>query len=137
MVRRVLLLVILLLGCKKHGPRHDDWAASLPSATTVPPPGTVPPVATAVAPVSAFAEAPVAADSEGTPLDRARSYEANGQLWLARLTIEKRALAANATSEETALLARVCVAQGDRDCVAGCERKLGKKIPFDAGPPDR
>jgi hypothetical protein len=120
MARLLLALVLVAVGCKKPSqPREEP-----PPAVT--PVGTVPPVA----PLSAFAEAPIP-EAEGTSLDRARSYEANGQLWLARLTIEKRALTANASPEETALLARICAAQGDHDCVAGCERKLGKKL--DAG----
>jgi hypothetical protein len=127
MVRRPLLLVLLALGCRKPPPPQDDPA---PSAV---PAGTVPPVA----PLSAFAETPAPADSSGTALDRARAYEANGRLWLARLTIEKRALAANATADETALLARVCAAQGDRECVAGCERRLRKKGALDAGTAER
>jgi hypothetical protein len=118
----LLVLVPLAVGCKKPPPPREEPP---PSVTPV---GTVPPVA----PLSAFAEAPIP-EGAGTALDRARSYEANGQLWLARLTIEKRALAANASPEETALLARICAAQSDHDCVAGCERKLGKKV--DAGAP--
>jgi hypothetical protein len=96
--------------------------------------GTVPPVAGGLSgtPVSAFVDAGL----EGkTPYDQARIYEANGQLWLARLVLEKKALSADGTKQEAELLATICHEQGDEACLDACGHKLGRKIKLDGGAP--
>jgi len=125
MVRHVaqMLLFAAALGCKRTPPPPPDEAPPPVAPTT-----TVPPVAAA-------ASSPPAVAPEGTPLERARAYEAAGQLWLARLTIETHALSPEAAPEETTLLGRVCRAQSDAECVAACERRLGKKSAYAAAAP--
>jgi hypothetical protein len=103
-----------------------------PPSAPAPPPRT-PPAAFSAAPVSLFADAG-AVDGKSA-YDQAREYEASGQLWMARLVLENKALGPDATKDETELLAKVCVEQGDEACVTRCGAKLGHKIKFDAGPP--
>lgn len=94
--------------------------------------GTVPPVAPTVSgtPVAAFVDA----GPEGkTAYEQARAYEANGQLWLARLVLEKKALSEDGTKQEAELLASICHQQGDEACLEACGQKLGRKIKFDGG----
>jgi hypothetical protein len=122
-------LVLLAAACKKPPPEEEPPPPVIASATA-----TLPPVAlSGVAPVSAFADA---APPDGqTPYDQARAYEANGQLWLARLVLEKKALGSDGTKQELELLATICHEQGDDSCVAECSKKLGKKLKFDGGAP--
>ncbi len=83
-------------------------------------------------PVGQFADA----DVDGkTPLEQARAYEATGQLWLARLVLEPKALGGDGTKEEAELLGSICARQGDRVCLDKCEKKAGHKLSVDAGPP--
>lgn len=70
-----------------------------------------------------------------SPFEQAKVYESNGQLWMARLVLETKALGPDATRDETELLARICAHQGDSSCVEKCGRKLGRKIKVDAGAP--
>lgn len=77
-----------------------------------------------------------AAEIDGkTPYEQARVYEASGQLWMARLVLEQKGLGADATKDETELLARICHEQNDEPCVASCGEKLGRKLRFDGGAP--
>jgi hypothetical protein len=125
----VLLLPLLLLSaCSRKAPSNDGAPApssSSFSATAVPP----------VAPISDFldATAPAPAPDGQTPYEQARAHEANGQYWLARLMIEKKALSADGTKDEVELLARICQVQGDEACVDECGKKLGRKLTMDAG----
>lgn len=121
-------LVLLVTACKK--PAHEEAPPSVIASATA----TVPPVAVSgVAPVSAFVDA---APPDGqTPYEQARGYRESGQLWLARLVLEKRALGPDAMQQETELLALICHEQGDDRCIAECSKKLGKKLKFDGGAP--
>lgn len=83
------------------------------------------------APLNAFSDASTI-DGK-TPLEQARVYESNGQLWLARLVLEPKALASDGTKEEATLLGSICARQGDAACVDRCSAKVGKKLTFDAG----
>lgn len=125
----VAALVFLVAACKKPPPEDPAPPPVIASATA-----TVPPVAVSgVAPVSAFIDA---APPDGqTPYEQARGYHANGQLWLARLVLEKKALGPDGTKPEIELLALICHEQGDDPCVADCSKKLGKKLKFDGGAP--
>jgi hypothetical protein len=73
-----------------------------------------------------------AAVPDGEPYDQAKAYEAGGQLWLARLVLEKHALSASGAPRDAELLARLCAEQRDVECVRVCEAKLGRRI-LDAG----
>ena len=81
-------------------------------------------------PVGAFADASI--DGK-TSYDQAAAYEASGQHWLARLVLEKKALGPDGTKREIELLATICHAQADDECVEACGERLGKKLKFDAG----
>lgn len=87
--------------------------------------------------MSDFLDAGATAVDGKTPYEQALAYEANGQYWVARLVIEKRALSAEGTRDETELLGRICQAQGDEACVEACGKKLGRKLKMDAGAPAR
>ena len=55
---------------------------------------------------------------------------------MARLVLERKALGADATKEETELLVRICQDQADAACIEACARKLGRKIKMpDGGAP--
>jgi len=106
-----------------------------------PPPPTIASATEPVPPAASFNATPVAqfADAgnvEGkTPLEQARMYKATGQLWLARLHLEPKALSDDGTKEEAELLLEICMAQPDVACVEKCGVKLGRKIKFDGGAP--
>jgi|GEM_PF-1181615 len=95
---------------------------------------TVPPAAPFNAtPVAQFADA---GTLEGkSPLEQARAYEANGQLWMARLVLEPKALGAEGTKEEAETLLRICIAQSDAPCVEACGIRVGRRVKIDAGAP--
>lgn len=123
------VLVSSIAGCKKKPPPDDTPPPTTIASATEP----VPPAASFNAtPVAQFADAgPV----EGlTPIEQAKAYKATGQLWMARLHIETRALSAAGTKEEAELLLEICMEQGDANCVERCGEKLKRKIKFDAGP---
>ena len=130
-----------LLGsaCKpKDPPDSRDTPATSTSVSSAP--EKVPPASPLNAtPVAQFADA---GNIDGQPpFEQARFYEANGQLWMARLVLERKALGSDATTDETELLAKVCMQQNDESCVEQCGKKLGRKIKFtatapkDTGPP--
>ena len=118
------------------GPCSKKPEDSPPPPQIVSATATVPPVAFSGAPaVESFADA---ASIDGkTPYDQARTYEANGQYWLARLVLEKKALGPDGTKAEIELLASLCHQQGDEACVETCGTKLGRKLKFDGGVPSR
>ena len=96
---------------------------------------TVPPAAPFNAtPVSELAEAG-SLDTQ-SPLEQGKAFHAQGQLWMARLVLERKALGSDAAKEETELLVRICQDQADAACVDACARKLGRKIKMaDGGAP--
>ncbi|WP_146646869.1 hypothetical protein [Labilithrix luteola] len=104
---------------------ENEAPAALGSA-----PASVPPSFNAT-PVAAYADA---SDFDGnSPFEQAQKYAANGQLWMARLVLEKEALSPSGTSDEVVLLARICGDQGDTACMDACTRKLGHAVKTDGG----
>jgi hypothetical protein len=124
------LFLLAIAGCDVFAKKPSGEAPPVVSVTTA----AVPPAASFnVVPVAQFADA---ANIDGQPpFEQAKVYEANGQLWMARLVLETKALGPDATADETELLARICVQQGDAHCVEKCGKKLGRKIKMDAGAP--
>lgn len=132
----LLALAAGLLGltaCPK--PKKDD---------SPPPPPQPPPVASveAVPPAAPFNATPIAdfADAgnlEGqSPYEQARVYYAQGQLWMGRLVLERKALGTDAAKDETELLVKICQDQQDEKCIDACANKLGRKIRMlDGGVP--
>ena len=119
--------------CKPKDPPPDpdafDGAAPLASVRE-----TVPPAAPFNAtPVAQFADA---GDLDTQPpYEQAKVFEANGQIWMARLVLERKALGEGATKDETELLVKICQEQGDTACLDACGKKLGRKIKYDGGAP--
>lgn len=70
-----------------------------------------------------------------SPLEQARVYESRGQLWMAQMSLEKKALGPDGTKGETEFLAWICHQRDEDECLAKCEAKLGKKLKFDGGAP--
>lgn len=130
-MKRVLLAAFVLLGaCHRREPQSDERQSAPP------PPLSARPVVPPAAPFHATPAAQLAdaADTDALPpYERAKAYEASGQLWMARLVLEPKALGADATKDETALLARICQQQADPACLDACGRKLGRKIELDGG----
>ena len=118
------LAALVLVACAKKAPPREEPAI-------VEPPATVPPVAPPPGEVLVTDAAPPVAQ---TPYEQARAYVDNGQVWLARLVLERKALGSDGTKPELELLSKICEKQGDLPCVAECARKLGKKV-LDAGAP--
>ena len=119
--------------CKPKDPPPDpdafDGATPISSARE-----PVPPAAPFNAtPVAQFADAGNL-DTQ-PPYEQAKVFEANGQIWMARLVLERKALGEDATKDETELLVKICQQQGDTSCLDACGRKLGRKIKYDAGAP--
>lgn len=116
---RVPAVVLLLAACaRKEPPREEPKPAPEPAVT-------VPPVAQAAEPVTAFLDA----GAIESPYEQARTSFANGQVWLARLVLEKKALGSDGTPAELELLARICEHQADKACARECARKLGARAP--------
>ncbi len=136
------LVVVALLGgivglltsasCKpKDPPDPNAFDGAVPISTVR---ETVPPAAPFNAtPVAQFADAGNL-DTQ-PPFEQAKVFEANGQIWMARLVLEREALGADAPKEETELLVKICQEQGDRACLDACGKKLGRKIKLDGGAP--
>ena len=82
-------------------------------------------------PVSDFADAGNV-DTQ-SPYEQGRIFHAQGQLWMARLVLERRALGSDASKDETELLVRICQDQADAACVDACAKKLGRKIKMQDG----
>jgi hypothetical protein len=127
---RILVLVgTAMLACKRTAPPSSEPPPPIvTSATPVPPAAP-----SGVAPVSAFLDASV--EATATPYEQALRYEANGQYWLGRLVLEKKALSESGTRAEIELLARLCHIQDDDACVEACGKRLGRKLRFDGGTP--
>lgn len=110
-----------------------------PDSRDLPPPVMIASAREVVPPAAPFNATPVAelegaASIDGkTPLEQATAYEASGQLWMARLVLEPKALGPEGTKEEAELLARICQGQSDAPCLEECGKKLGRKIAPDAG----
>lgn len=124
-MRALALAALVLVACAKKAPPTPE----LPP--TVEPPATVPPVAPPPGEVLATDAAVVGGQ---TPYEQARAYVDGGQVWLARLVLERKALGSDGTKPELELLSQICEKQGDLPCVTQCARKLGKKV-LDAGAP--
>lgn len=127
-----LAWVVTGLGaCKPKDPPPDPNEVR-PAAVTASVPEVVPPAAPFNAtPVAKFADA---GNIDGQPpFEQATFYEGNGQLWMARLVLERKALGSDATPQETELLAKICQQQGDAECLEACSAKLGRKIKLDGG----
>jgi hypothetical protein len=125
-------LACALTACERRPKEGGDDAApvSISSAREI-----VPPAAPFNAtPVSEFADAGNL-DTQ-SPFEQAKVFYAQGQLWMGRLVLERKALGTDATKEETELLVKICQDQGDAPCVEACARKLGRKIKMpDGGAP--
>lgn len=131
MTRRTLFALMsltwpLLFGaCKKKAMPPEDPPPPAPAET-----GTVPPVSFSSAPAVGSGAAEVI-----SPLEQAIVYERNGQYWLARLVLERKALGKDGSPQELELLALICHRQGDETCIEECSRRLGRKLKFDGGAP--
>lgn len=131
-VKRALVLAVLAAlgpGCDKLKPGGGEARGSQP-----------PPTASAAPAVTPSPPAQTAGiDPNASELDQAKAYSKGGQVWLARLVLEQKALGDTGTRDEAAFLAELCQEQGDQACLDACGKKLGKKIvlakaaPRDAG----
>jgi hypothetical protein len=127
----IVTLGISVLGCDRVLGKNAEPEQEVAPPPVVAPEGPVPPVQNGT-PVEVFADA--AFDPEGkTPFEQAVAYEASGQLWVARLLIEKKALSAEGTKQEAELLAKICDAQEDEDCLGQASDKLGRKLKLSGG----
>ena len=129
----LVAFVVASAACKPKDPPPDPDAfdAAVPISSVREP---VPPAAPFNAtPVAQFADAGNL-DTQ-PPFEQAKVFEANGQIWMARLVLERKALGSDATKDETELLVKICQQQGDQACLDACGKKLGRKIKFDAGAP--
>lgn len=123
-------LVAALAGCDKLKPGGGEARGSQP-----PPTASTAPAVTPSPPASQQA----GIDPNASELDQAKAYSKGGQVWLARLVLEQKALGDTGTRDEAAFLAELCQEQGDQACLDACGKKLGKKIvlakaaPRDAG----
>ena len=106
-------------------PQPDPPPSVVPSATT--------PVPQAM-PVADF-DASLEPTEGKTPLEQAKIYESRGQLWMAQMVLEQKALGPDGTKSEAEELGYICYQRDDADCVKKCETKLGKKLKFDGGAP--
>jgi hypothetical protein len=115
---------------KDASPSAED--ASPPAVASAP--EIVPPAAPFNAtPVAELADA--ANLDTRPPFEQAKALEASGQLWMARLVLERQALGSGGTKDEAELLARICQQQNDVACLDACSKKLGRKIKLEAGAP--
>jgi hypothetical protein len=112
-----LLLGLGLVMCAacKPGPAPDDKRPAPPASVAL----------IEATPVTAFLEAGVGDESD---VAHVRDLAKNGQVWMARLLIEPRALSPQGTREELELLLDLCSRQGDDACVQNCAGKLGRKV---------
>lgn len=119
----VVGLALSFLGCEKILGKKEP-----------PPTSEAPPILSEAPPVPrANVDLPDAADLEGrSPYEQSRAYAAAGQLWMARLVLEPKAIGEKGTPAELELLGTLCMQQEDVECVAVCEKRLGHKIK-DAG----
>jgi hypothetical protein len=123
-VPALLLLAALPRACERKIGEDENGFPIQPSATSSPPsiPTPAPPISGT--PLSAFLP-----DGGGDDtLTQAKKYEANGQLWLARLLVEPLALADDGKQEEVLLLSRICDKQEDDGCIERCNAKLPRNL---------
>ena len=127
-----IALAVIALSCKPKDPPPE--AKDTAPVTTTSAPEVVPPAAPFNAtPVAQFADAGNL-DTQ-PPFEQAKVFETNGQLWMARLVLERKALGSDATKDETELLLKICSQQNDAACVEACGKKLGRNIKLDGGAP--
>jgi hypothetical protein len=122
---------VAFAACKPKDPPPDPDAfdAAVPVSSVREP---VPPAAPFNAtPVAQFADSGNL-DTQ-SPYEQAKVFEANGQIWMARLVLERQALGSDGTKDETELLVKICQQQGDQACLDACGKKLGRKIKYDGG----
>ncbi len=121
-VPALLLTLALPRACERKIGEDEYGMPTQPVVTSSPPPIPTPPPPLSATPLSAFLP-----DGGGNEtLAQAKQYEANGQLWLARLLVEPLALADDGTQEEALLLARICDKQEDDPCVERANSRLPK-----------
>jgi hypothetical protein len=123
---------LALLACEQLTGKKPPVDDPPPVVTSAPLP-TTPPASFVATPASAFVDAGNLSDLP--PVDQAREYYGSGQLWMARLVLEKQALAPSGSREEAEMLARICNDQGDEHCLADCSKKLGRPLRLDGGAP--
>lgn len=129
-----IALPAFLVGCDRTPKEHSAEGRDASPITTASVPDHVPPVAPFNAtPVAQFIDAGDL-DTQ-SPFAQAKVFEAQGQLWMARIVLERKALADDATKDETELLVKICEQQNDGPCLEACGKKLGRKIKHDGGPP--
>ena len=117
--------------CRKKTTTTDDPAIASAVASADPPP---PPVYNGT-PLKEFADA--AAIDGKPPIERSQFFYDDGQYWLARLLIEPTAFSEDSPKAEAELLAKICQAQLDQECLDKCSRRLGRKLVMgDAGARD-
>lgn len=119
-------VVALAADCKpkKDPPPPEEPPPVVESATPVP----------RAMPIGEFDASLEPVDGK-TPLEQARIYEARGQLWMAQMALEPKALGPDGTKTETEFLAWICHQRDEEECLQKCEVKLKKKLKFDAGAP--
>lgn len=112
-----------------------------PGSQKQPPPPDPPPVVPSAStpvpqamPVADF-DASLEPTDGKTPLEQAKIYESRGQLWMAQMVLQSKALGSDGTKPEAEELGYICYQRDDADCVKKCEAKLGKKLKFDGGVP--
>jgi hypothetical protein len=126
----MVALAVVASSCK---PKEDSEPRPAP-VVTASVPEVVPPAAPFNAtPVAQYADAGNL-DTQ-SPYEQAKVFEGNGQIWMARLVLERQALGSDATKEETELLVKICQQQNDQACLDACGKKLNRKIKSDGGAP--
>jgi hypothetical protein len=129
-----IVLPACLVGCDRTPKDNSSEGRDAAPIATASVPDHVPPAAPFNAtPVAQFIDAGDL-DTQ-SPFAQARVFEAQGQLWMARLVLERKALADDATKDETELLVKICEQQNDGPCLEACGKKLGRKIKHDGGAP--
>ena len=129
-----IALPACLAACDRTPKDPPSEARDAPPVAKASVPEVVPPVAPFNAtPVAQFADAGNL-DTQ-SPFEQAKVFEAQGQLWMARLVLERQALGESGTKDEAELLARICQQQNDAACLELCSKKLGRKIKLEGGAP--
>lgn len=119
------------LGCDKLKPGGGEARGSQPISSITAGTASAPPVPTPPASASA------GIDPNASELEQAKAYSKGGQLWLARLVLEQKALGDSGTRDEASYLADLCQEQGDQACLDACGKKLGKKLVLAKAGPER
>ncbi len=112
-----------VVGCDKL---TTSWAG--PPGTVVPLSSGQPAPGATGKPIQATALAAIDAGAELSDFAQAKEYRKNGQTWMARMLVEKKALSDAGTKEDVQFLAEICADQGDTKCVDACNKKLGTKM---------